>query len=838
MLCHSAEELQRCRYQLPVIKFSIAELRHRPPAVPLRVPLPVSDAVGPAVYFLNYLDWKNPERKRPVNDPILFPITRRLASGKWAATAGVQLRKTAELPIIRTEMEPGQAIALTTHMPHPFLVEPALPQDLSIAVDFITEPNEVITAFRRRAMRHSRRRASALLPDTMRIIHNTKDPYLKKYFLPDVPRGHDPAVGNIPHFCLWAEMMKAADCKDSNLMTDMVQGFPLLGLIHRGFEWNHLDPEPVSHHPVEELAFRAWAIRQRVNEKLLKSFSRTSERLKDELWQKSMDDVQLGTSLGPFDTEDEITNLLGTSGWTAMPRFPVEQAGKVRPVDDGSAGGSEANLFAHMTEKLAVPSIDQVISVARLLHRRLRGAPLAGWSVDEEKAFRQIAILPEDRKVAIIALCKPSTGKVSFFVMLGHPFGLTSSVFNYCRRSFALTSIVVRLFRMIAFGYYDDRFGITKAELASNEKMIVLEICTLLGVGTNDKSQEGGRIVILGIVFDFDLGKITILEKRRKAVRDEIIEALKEDKLHPGKASKLKGKLLFISGHFKARHGRAHLRALAKRQYNTTNDHHINPPLKRALVAWLQILDTVSGTRSLFTSMRPTPSDLVLFTDGSHPDQRPWLPHDPSLCRVGWVSFRRGGRGAGDKVDYSSMVVVPEIMQAWLPRQTQICMVELIAAVLAVDFWAQTFVGKHALLLVDNEAVESALIKGYSTKEDSGDLVAIFWGIVHRADLCLYQPKRWRQQRGLPRRREERRYLERYAAFPRSSRHRSLAKLTGSPSRTPLMLSLCSSRHFIILHFTYTGETWKKSTEYHAKDFYKLTKRRHKMVGGGVAGTA
>ena len=71
--------------------------------------------------------------------------------------------------------------------------------------------------------------------------------------------------------------------------------------------------------------------------------------------------------------------------------------------------------------------------------------------------------------------------------MFGHPFGLTSSVFNYCRRSLDLTNILVRIFHMVAFGFFDDRFGVTRAALAEQEGCLVKEVCTWLGVATNEK---------------------------------------------------------------------------------------------------------------------------------------------------------------------------------------------------------------------------------------------------------------------------------------------------------------------------------------------------------------
>ena len=53
----------------------------------------------------------------------------------------------------------------------------------------------------------------------------------------------------------------------------------------------------------------------------------------------------------------------------------------------------------------------------------------------------------------MVALKDPSTGKVAFFVMVGHSFGLVSAVYNYNRRSAAITDILRRVFSVAAFNF-------------------------------------------------------------------------------------------------------------------------------------------------------------------------------------------------------------------------------------------------------------------------------------------------------------------------------------------------------------------------------------------------
>ena len=307
-----------------------------------------------------------------------------------------------------------------------------------------------------------------------------------------------------------------------------------------------------------------------------------------------------------------------------------------------------------MVEKLAVPNTDYAITVARALNLQVDGEQIGGWTVDEASAFRQLPILPGDRKVAVIAMCEPGTGAVKYFSMTGHPFGLTACVFNFCRRGLALTNVFLRLFRMIIFGYVDDRFGFARLEMVQEEAQMVVEVCNLLGVKTNNKVAYGAELDILGVHFNFATGKLAVKDSRQKTLELEIRTALDEDRLTPGQAAKLRGKLVFVSGHYKGRQ----IKPIADRQHCGGAEHHLTPPLKRSLLAWLAILGSSAEARSILDTVDQKPADFVIFTDGSHPEA--WRGGDKAaedLPRVGWTVFRRGSVVAEDEVYYSSLVV-------------------------------------------------------------------------------------------------------------------------------------------------------------------------------------
>ena len=78
---------------------------------------------------------------------------------------------------------------------------------------------------------------------------------------------------------------------------------------------------------------------------------------------------------------------------------------------------------------------------------------------ERKKAYRQVVISPAHRKFSVICLKGPEKGRVAFFLMIGHSFGLVSAVYNYNHRSAAINEIMVRLFNLVAFSFYDGKYG-------------------------------------------------------------------------------------------------------------------------------------------------------------------------------------------------------------------------------------------------------------------------------------------------------------------------------------------------------------------------------------------
>ena len=129
----------------------------------------------------------------------------------------------------------------------------------------------------------------------------------------------------------------------------------------------------------------------------------------------------------------------------------------------------------------------------------------------------------------------------------------------------------------------------------------------------------------------------------------------------------------------------------------------LGPALRPALRQWDKLVE--AGPPRKIVPASNAPADVVLFTDGFAPDLR---KNESGLPAVGAVLFARCRARPAQFFEE----VPQEVLDAWLPRKTQICMVELVGAVIALETSRDYLHGKAVILLVDAEAVEGALVKG------------------------------------------------------------------------------------------------------------------------------
>jgi hypothetical protein len=297
------------------------------------------------------------------------------------------------------------------------------------------------------------------------------------------------------------------------------------------------------------------------------------------------------------------------------------------------------------------------------------------------------------------------------------------------------------VFRLLGFDVQT-----TKAQGPPTVK-VVQEDGSTKEVETESKDKPWKDPELLGVTFDLEEFQVKVKETRKKELQDEIKEIIRRKNLHPGHASKLRGKLFFLTSSLFGRVGRAFMKPLSERQYMHGSDNFwgrakfkdfgkmkpeeqyaLNPVLEESLKSWLDILDR--GRPRPILEKKEGEADAVFFSDGAGPtEDKPEVKAKVGAVLFGW--WRENPAAFG--------VEVPQyLMDKWLARENQIAMIELFAAVMVLEQWGPELTGKRVIGMIDSECVLDALIKGQSRQDDMQKLIRRFWDIVADHQINLY----------------------------------------------------------------------------------------------------
>ena len=659
----------------------------------------------------------NEDRKRPIGQQIVWKEHKQHNTALAAVASGYQLKRGALKPLLEIETSPGQAIQWLLDISHPFSVADPLHPSLQQAINAVASSAEGVLNNRQKLLSQWGSRAAVLLFDSDRLLVQIKDPFLRR-LLRGVPDGAPPKMGTTCNVLLYKELSQAVQSQDQELPTLLLEGFPIVGPIARSHRWPSYqkDQTIVS---LTELKAKAWDIRKKIISRI--QGVPVSENL-IKIWEATIEDVSEGSSVGPFETEQEVTKFLDQDDWIPTQRFEVVQKNKVRGCD--SATTNLINQATEISEKLQLPSTDSNVAALRSLRSKCSDQEIAGWVLDERKAYRQVPIRPDHRKYSVIALKCPSSGKPVFFVMVGHSFGLVSAVYNYNRRSAFINEVLVSLFGLVAFSFYDDKYGFEPQSTIESAHLVAQSVHWWLGAHYDHKKLQLSRSpTILGVTYDLEKLVLLIKPSRKTELIEEIDQILTTGLLDPGSAGKLKGKLMFGASQLWGKLGRAFLRSISERQYarSSPDGFKLDHALSFSLRHWRKLIS--AGPPRPIEIRHAKNADVIIFTDGFTPDPR---KNEKLADRVGGVIFDRRQMAPSQ----FTAVVPKHVQKKWIPRKTQIVPVEMVAPLIALETFKDRLFGADIILLIDSEAVEAALVKGYSSKEDLCELISVFWNQV------------------------------------------------------------------------------------------------------------
>ena len=281
-----------------------------------------------------------------------------------------------------------------------------------------------------------------------------------------------------------------------------------------------------------------------------KVFSEDEKQAADVLWSETIDEVDRGFLQGPYDNEEQVSALLGTTDWSMTPRFVLFQGEELKPriIDNfkasavNAAFGSSSYLDLHDTDFLSCFLVflsqlhcqGQHIDVELSDGSRLLGKPhnsfqkltsMLGRGVDLSKAYKQVAVAPKSLKHSVLGVRK-SDGSWKYFLSRSLPFGAGASVFAFNKLTRAIWCILVRKFGFHASVFYDD-FPIVEYDvLCESSTQIITNLLDLLGwrhaVVGKKAVPFSSNMVVLGVQFDLHTlcqGRFTVQNKEGRIKR-------------------------------------------------------------------------------------------------------------------------------------------------------------------------------------------------------------------------------------------------------------------------------------------------------------------------------
>ena len=446
------------------------------------------------------------------------------------------------------------------------------------------------------------------------------------------------------------------------------------------------------------------------------------------LEETALEELQLGFLEGPFESEAMVTAYLGRSDWCVVRRFVLVQGAemKLRPIDDCLE--AQINHAFTVSSYLKLQDIDYIAGLALRIAERLAGStggpgvePWVGKCLDLSKAYKQLAVHPSDRHLAVI-FYHDSDGRPKFYVANSLMFGSTAAVYSFNRVSRSLWFLFNKMLVIPSGVFFDDFPMFSPSCLASDADFAASELLDLLGwkhakTGTKAFPFQP-KFQVLGCVLDLskvDQGSFWL---ENKPGRIDRLVALLQQIRADGQMTRHQGQVIhglmryacgFFSGKF--------LQQVSSEVLAISGVGGRKSPAEVAsfcdyAVAMLQ----AAKPRCINVSFEKTP--VLIFSDGC------W---EKDFAGIGAVVLD-AATGQG----FVCQGCVPGVLlDKWkvLVGDHLICQIELYVMVLIRWQFKSLLHNRRSIWWVDNDAARYCTIKGQSASPSMRDLVREFYAV-------------------------------------------------------------------------------------------------------------
>ena len=419
-----------------------------------------------------------------------------------------------------------------------------------------------------------------------------------------------------------------------------------------------------------------------------------------QLLQETREELAKGWAVGPFSEVPE--------GCVLSRRFALVQRNKTRMIDDYTISG--INDTAASQNKVDLHMVDTFAAVVRAFFQKCgetdRASTLVAKTYDLKSAYRQVPIDENHLRFSYFCIYNHELKRAEVYQLTTLPFGATHSVYSFLRLARMLYTICTRALYLLTTNFYDDYILASlpqSMELAKNSMELVFMLTGWRFDLDGKKATTFGDVCnALGVQFDLRSSGDKVLricntEQRIQDLQAMISATLEEGCLSKQDALVLRGKLGFADSFLHGRLGLMVLKQLADHAYGRSNK------LSTELKVGLTVMSHRFRTSKPRIVSAKTLQQWYMFADAAYePDMfmgglGAALFNEECKC-VGWF---------GVPLDKEQCIKLGANT-----KQTIIYELELLAAILGLDFWADTMRDGLQVCYGDNDGARFSLIRG------------------------------------------------------------------------------------------------------------------------------
>ena len=452
------------------------------------------------------------------------------------------------------------------------------------------------------------------------------------------------------------------------------------------------------------------------------------------VWEKTLAEEKKGYCMGPFSRSqlDNSVTGYGWGKWRPIGRNGIWQNGRCRCVDDAAISGHNAATTTHETIVCSGPDFPVR---AACEFAKLHGKPVMMWCGmdDLEAAYRRVP--NANPGYTVVAVWNPVDKKVVYFKLPGFNFGLVSAVVSFNRLPRFCCALTRQFFGVVCEHFFDDYCVAEPSYMGRSGAAALDFVHRLIHFPlAPEKHQIMGPInVFLGVCTNFAhiVSEGVAIMSMREQMMDDVVadfrSVVETKKLTKGHASRLRGQCQFIGNAIFGRVGRAPMQALSDRQYQKGADTSVTGELLEALLLIIQLLKALPPRR-IKVMPKARKKALLIWSDAMWETKETGARRQRAAAKLGKFKAQLGFvvfDPEHNKYYHSFMIVGNEVISKFVPgKGTYIGQLEaLAAAAVYSSLPREVLEDRYALHWVDNTSAVAGLIKGYSSKSDTGRIL-------------------------------------------------------------------------------------------------------------------